>query len=107
MSMTNSELAARRDHLDEQIKRLTDERDQINDLIRENNGMGNNEAGDWTIQLQVNRQLDKARFMQRFPVAQYPHFYQPTVDSAAIKQFIAPAELGAFYNEGTPKIAVK
>lgn len=107
MTMTNEELVARRVHLKEQETRIKDELAQIDEKLREAYDFGNNDAGDWTVQLQHNRTLDKDRFMQRFPVAQYPHFYQPAVDAKAVKEFIAPAELGAFYNEGAAKIAVK
>ena len=107
MTMTTEELVARRVHLKDQAERIADELKQIDEKLREAFKFGNNDAGDWTVQLSHNRQLDKARFMQRFPVAQYPHFYQPTVDTAAIKDFIAPRELEAFYNEGAAKIAVK
>ncbi|WP_217182672.1 hypothetical protein [Streptomyces sp. AC495_CC817] len=107
MTMTTEELVARRVHLKEQADRISDELKQIDEKLRATFNFGNNPAGDWTVQLQHNKTLDKERFMQRFPVAQYPHFYQPTVAITEAKKFIPQVELDAFYNEGAAKIAVK
>lgn len=106
MSMTTEELVARRVHINEQMDRLKQELDQINDKLRETFDYGKQEVGDWTVSIGHNPQFQKADFMQRFPVAQYPHLYQATPDTAALKKNFAPVELEKFYREGVKKISV-
>lgn len=104
---TDAELAARLVTISEQIDRLTQEKQQIQDEIRERHPYGSTPAGDWEIQVQRNRRLDTARIEQRYPVAQYPHLYRPAVNTAALKENLAPVELEQFYSEGTPKVLVR
>lgn len=107
MSMTIEELAARRVYLDEQISRLTDEKKQIDERLREENDYGTIPAGDWRITVGRNPQFLKDDFERRFPVAQYPHLYKAAPDTAAIKENFSPVELKKFYSEGAKKITVK
>ena len=106
MTRTTEELVARRVQLDEQITRLQGEKDQINIELAKL-AYGNHSAGDWTVNIQHNRRLDTARIEQRFPVAQYPHLYEPKVSTAAVQESYAPVELEQFYIEGRPKVLVK
>lgn len=97
---------ARRVEIEEQIARLKGEMDMINDRLRVQ-PYGNHDAGDWQLQIQHNRRLDAERISQRFPVAQYPHLYKPTIDTAAVKENFAPIELEKFYIEGAAKVVVR
>lgn len=106
MSMTIEELVARRVHIVEQIARLTDEKSQIDDQLREQFDYGTVPAGDWRVSIGHNPQFQKADFMRRFPVAQYPHLYVAAPDTAAIKKNFSPIELERFYREGTKKVTV-
>lgn len=107
MTMTTEELVARRVHLDEHIARLTAERDQINDRLREEHDYGTIPAGDWRLSIGRNPQFQAADFTQRFPVAQYPHLYKAVPDTAALKRNFSPIELEKFYAEGQKKVSVK
>lgn len=107
MSMTTEELVARRVHINEQIDRLTQEKQQIDEKLREEHDLGKHEVGDWTLTVRANRRLNAQRFEQRFPVAQYPHLYRAAVDSAALKDNFAPVDLEQFYDVGAPVLVVK
>ncbi|MFT4258021.1 hypothetical protein [Microbacterium sp.] len=106
ITMTIADLTARKVALAEQIDRLTQEKKQIDEKLAEL-GPGKHDAGEWTVTVSPNRRIDTARIEQRFPVAQYPHLYRPAVDTAALKEYMAPIELNAFYIEGQPRILVK
>lgn len=107
MSMTTEELVARRVHINEQIDRLKMELDQINDKLREEFEYGKHEIADWTVSIGRNPQFQKDLFEQRFPVAQYPHFYKATPDTAALKKNFAPMDLEKFYAEGVKKVTIR
>ncbi|MBT2484827.1 MULTISPECIES: hypothetical protein [unclassified Microbacterium] len=107
MSMTIEEMVARRVHLDEQIARLTDEKKQIDEKLREEHDYGTIPAGEWRVSIGRNPQFLKEDFEKRFPVAMYPHLYKPVPDTAQVKEFFAPVELKKFYAEGAKKITVK
>jgi hypothetical protein len=92
--------------IDEQIARLNDEKSLIQDRLRTLE-YGNHDAGDWTVQVQHNRRLDAARIAERYPVAQYPHLYEPKISTAAVKEYFAPVELEQYQIEGAPKLVVK
>lgn len=101
-----AEDAARRVYLEEQKDRIQQEIDQINDRLRTND-FGNHDAGDWTLTVRHNRRLDAKRLEQRYPVAQYPQYYKPTIDTSAIKQYLAPIELEQFQVEGAPTVVIR
>jgi hypothetical protein len=58
------------------------------------------------VSIQHNRRRDDAAFMQAFPFEKFPELYKPTLDTAAIKNEIAPADLEPFTVESTPKVLV-
>lgn len=106
MTMTTEELVARRVHITEQIARLTDEKQQIDDRLRGQLKFGKNPTGEWTTTLSHNRTFDAKRFAERHPVALYPQYYTAKPDITEIKQFIPPAELDQYYAEGAPIVKV-
>lgn len=106
MTMTTEEMVARRVHLKEQIARLSDEVSQIDETLREQLDYGTIPAGDWRVTIGHNPQFQKADFVRRFPVAQYPHLYTAAPDTAAIKKNFSPIELEKFYAEGVKKVVV-
>ena len=107
VTMTREELVSRRVTIDEQIDRLTQEKEQINATLRATCQMGNNDAGDWTVQLRRNARLDTARLEQRFPVAQYPHLYVPKISTPAVRENFSPVELKQFEVEGEPIVVIR
>lgn len=106
MTMTTEELVARRVYITEQLARLTDEKAQIDEKLRTSNGFGKTPAGEWTLTLSHNRTFDAKRFAERFPVAMYPQYYEAKPAVTEIKQFIPPAELDSYYNEGAAIVKV-
>lgn len=104
--MNIRDLAARKVELKEQRARI-DEELAVIDMQARSLGYGTHDAGEWSLAIQHNRTLDKERFMEKYPVAQFPDFYKPAVNTSAIKERIAPADLAAFYNEGDATVVVK
>lgn len=101
-----SDLVARKVALKEKQENIAEQIAQIDEQLREE-GAGNHDAGEWTLQLQPNRTLNASRFIDAFPVAQYPHLFKAVPDTAAIKEHIAPVALGQYYDEGRLKVVVK
>src|SRR5690606_14334322 len=91
-------LAAEYVSINEQIEQLNERKALIVAEFR-SLGKGNHNAVDWTVQVQPNRRLNAEAFEAAFPVAQHPEFYKPTINLAAVKERIAPAELDNWYSE--------
>lgn len=105
--MTNLETdVARKIEIKDQMERLQQELDAIDDRLREQ-GYGEHEAGAWNVLVQHNRRLNAGRFKDAFPVARYPHLYSPSVNTAAIKEHLAPKDLEQYYDEGRPVVRVR
>lgn len=104
--MTLETDVARRVQLESQKARIDEELSLINERLRQQ-PVGKYDAGDWTLVVSPNRTFKKEEFEQRFPVAQYPHFFKPTINLDAVKENFSPVELKAWYADGTPKTAVK
>lgn len=105
-TMSIADLAARKVELKEQQERIVQELALIDDKFREL-GLGNHDAGDWTVQVRTNRRINNAAVEQAFPVVQFPHFYKPAVNLDALKANLAPVELDKFYSDGTPIVVVR
>lgn len=94
--MSLEELVARLAWLNAQIEELTIQRDEIKTELRglavvdaeHPNAELQTENG--TVALSVNRRLDVRKVMAAYPVTQYPRFYKPTPDTAALKKGLAP-----------------
>lgn len=106
-TLDRAELAARRVAIDEQIERLEQEKLFINMQIRDVCALGNNDAGDFTIQLRANKRLDTAALEAKFPITQYPHLYAAKISTPAVRKHVAPVDLLAFEAEGEPSVIVK
>lgn len=89
-----------------QAERIDEEISLINERLRALD-YGTHDAGDWSVQVSVNRRLDADRFTQRFPVAQYPTYYRAVPDTKAIQDNFAPVELDQWYVSGAPRVSVK
>lgn len=105
--MNTEELVARRVTIAEHIERLTQEKQEIDEKLRGEFELGKHEVDAWTLTLRANRRLNADRFTQRFPVAQYPHLYEPKLNSAALKDNFSPIELDKYYDEGSAVVVVK
>ncbi|WAC65158.1 hypothetical protein OVA14_07090 [Agrococcus sp. SL85] len=81
---------------------------QIDDQLRDL-GYGSHPYAGVRVSIEHNRRLDADRFQRAYPPATHAALYKVTVapDLTAIKEQIAPADLDAFYNEGTPKVVVR
>lgn len=81
---------------------------QIDDQLRDL-GYGTHPYAGVRVSIERNRRLDVDRFKTAYPVAEHSDLYKVTVDPdpTMIRALIAPADLDAFYNEGTPKVVVR
>jgi hypothetical protein len=103
---TFEELVERRVTLKADLEFTQAQLEQIDDEIR-TRGVGTHEAGAWSVQVRPSRRLDAKAVEAAYPVAQNPELYKPAIDTAAIKDHIAPKDLDQFYVENRPSIVVK
>lgn len=59
-----------------------------------------------SISIQRNATLDPAKFMEAYPVLQFPHLYKSAPDLGAIKENLPPAVVRDLQKEGTPKVVI-
>jgi hypothetical protein len=53
------------------------------------------------------RRLNATRLTTAFPFTDRPDLYKAALDTAAVKDRIAPADLAAYYDEGTPTVEIR
>ena len=99
-------LLDRRAAIQEQIDTLKQELDLLTDQLREAYDYGSHTAGDYRVSIQHNKRLNTAAFEKTYPAVRFPHFYKPAVNTAAIKDYLAPVDLEKFYTEGAKKVLV-
>ena len=99
-------LATRWAQIKADIDQLKAEEDQIKTQLA-TLGIGNHEAGPYTIQIQAPRRtLNKTRFMKAFPINEYPTMYSMQLDTTAIKNQIAPAVLDTYKDAAAAPVIV-
>lgn len=96
------EYAALRDDLE----RITARKKEIEKALRDLD-YGSHDIAGVTIQIQHNRRLDPALLEDRYPVAKFPHFYRPSVNTAQVRKQLAPAEIDELSKEGDKKVLLK
>lgn len=99
-------ITAERAQLVALIDELTQRKNAIDDVYREHLVFGTHTLAGLRVSVQHNRRLDNAAIMQAYPVTACPELYKPTIDTTAVKKYIAPVDLDAFYLDGTPKVVV-
>lgn len=70
-------------------------------------GPGSHDIAGVTVSVQANRRIDPALFEDRYPVAQWPQFWKPGVNTAQVRKQLAPAEIEALSTEGEPRVVLK
>ena len=105
-TLTIKEMVARRVEISEQLEQLEQEKQLIDDRLREL-GQGTHDAGDWSVSVRVNRRLDPKAFEEAYPVVSFPQLYRPAPNLDAIKENVAPAQLDKFYRDGKPSVVVR
>jgi hypothetical protein len=64
-------------------------------------------AGAFQVQVQAWRKRDDAAFQDVHPFESYPELYKFVLDTAAIKNEVAPVDLEPFMRQQAPKVLVK
>lgn len=110
MALTQSDIDALAIEHDELALRMAADKKRLDEVKAELAALpfGNLSAanGVYKVSIQHNRRRDDAAFMRAYPFEKFPELYKPSLDTAAIKHEIAPADLEAFTVEATPKVLV-
>ena len=88
---------------DDAMQRVKQIDDQLRDL-----GYGTHQYAGVKVTISPHRRLNAGRFRDAFPVDKHPELWKVSVDpdTTAIRNAIAPDELDAYYDEGTPVVRV-
>lgn len=68
---------------------------------------GSHEIAGITVSVQPNRRIDPGLFEDKYPVAQWPHFWEPKINTTQVRKQLAPAEIEALSTEGEPRVVLK
>lgn len=70
--------------------------------------VGTHPAGPLTVQVKAGaRTLDTKKLEQAYPLVDNPLFYKQTLDTNAVKQFVAPVVLEQFQRQNAPSLVIK
>lgn len=100
LALERTKVAADRDALAERVK-------EIDHLLAAALQDGRNTVGDHTVTVTHPQRLNTTALEAAYPVTKYPHLYAAKLDTAAVKEHLAPADLQAFKTVGTPTVRVK
>lgn len=101
-------LAVERTKIDEHLAQLGERKAEIDAQLRAALDVGTHDAGPYKVQVRAGaRRLNTTRFEAAFPVTQNPQFYKPRLDTAAVREHIAPSQLADFYDVGKPVVTIK
>lgn len=68
---------------------------------------GSHEIAGVTVSVQPNRRIDPGLFEDRYPVAKWPQFWKPGVNTTQVRKQLAPAEIEELSTEGEPRVVLK
>lgn len=70
--------------------------------------VGTHPAGPLSVQVKAGaRTLDAKKLEAAFPLADNPLFYKQTLDTNAVKQFVAPVVLEQYQRQNAPSLVIK
>lgn len=70
--------------------------------------VGTHPAGPLSVQVKAGaRTLDAKKLEAAFPLADNPLFYKQTLDTNAVKQFVAPIVLEQYQRQNAPSLVIK
>ena len=82
--------------------------DEIDGILRSRLERGTHRLGTATVTVKAGaKRLNATRLAAAYPFVERPELYKPVLDTAAAKHHIAPADLEAFTDEGSPVVEVK
>jgi hypothetical protein len=87
--------------------RITARMDEIKKTFKFDLPFGTHPIAGLSVGIAHNTQFDGKAFAEDFPVLKYPQLYKPALDSSAIKENFAPAQLKKYVGEGDPRVTVK
>ena len=107
----NPEIITRYQEILAHIAVLTEEKEAILGLIRETIPAGESQTiGDYQVSIsRPQERLNTRVFTQKYPPADFPRFYKPTVDTQAVKAEMAPAylEKDGLYQHIAGRVTIK
>jgi hypothetical protein len=98
-----AELVKRQDAIAADVERIA----EIKTILRDRLPVGTHPVGPWKILVKKGAsRFDAKAFTAVHPFEVRPDLYSAQLDTTKVKDHIAPRDLLAFYNEGTPTVVV-
>lgn len=107
MTRTPETLISRLIEIAADKKELEDEEKDLKAQLTHLLPVGKHELENATVTLSLNRKLNEQKFMENYPIAQFPTYYQAKPDTKAIKADIGENEYHRYCTEGQPRITIK
>lgn len=101
------QLAVEYTKLDAEAEAIKERKETIKAILLGRFSTGSHTVGPFKVTVKAgSRRLSTSRITAAYPVAQHPELYKPAIDTAAVKQHIAPVDLEAFQDAGAPTVQV-
>lgn len=98
-----AELVKRQDAIAADVERIA----EIKAILRMRLPVGTHDVGPFKVQVKAGaKRFDPKRFVETYPFEVRPDLYSAQLDTTKVKDRIAPRDLVAYYNEGTPTVVV-
>jgi hypothetical protein len=68
---------------------------------------GHTDVGDYQVTVTRPQRLNTAALEAAFPVTKHPHLYTAKIDTAAVKEHLAPTDLAQYKTAGAATVRVK
>jgi len=93
--------------LAETADRIAERRTQIRSILADKLPDGTTALAGRQVIISVPNRLDNAAIERAYPVTSYPHLYRPALDTKAVRDNIAPAQLAALTKAGQRQVTVR
>lgn len=103
LELLAGELVKRQDAIAADVERIA----EIKTILRDRLPVGTHPVGPFTVQVKAGaKRFDPKAFTAAFPFEVRPDLYSAQLDTAKVKDAVAPRELAAFYSQGAPTVVV-
>ncbi len=101
------ELVAERVKREAEIEADRERIDAINARLLDLLPTGTHDAGDHKVTIRAGaRRLDPAKVAEAYPFREHPEMYKVAVDTAKVREYVAPNFLRDLQTEGNPTVVV-
>ena len=81
--------------------------DEIKKYLRGDLDYGSHEISGCKVSIGRNARFNAKRFEAAYPPVEYPQYYKPAPNTAAIKDDLSANQLREFQDEGDPRVTIK